>query len=356
MPKPDTTAQTGPKTLLLSVVLPVRNEERHLARVIGELQAQSLPRSQYEIIVVDGMSTDKTRDVVAKLQVDDPDIVLLDNLAGLSGAARNIGARHARSSHVLFVDGHCRILSERMLESVVQAFAGGARCVSRPQPLVPENGDAFQHAVSLARQSFLGHNSGSRIYSDGAQWCSPLSAGCGYERSLYLELGGIDERFDAGEDLEFNLRVDRMGIQARHEQDFAVAYMPRKSLINLFRQIYRYGYGRAMMAQKHPGSITPAAIGLALLSALAICLPLVGIIHSAALTFWAGLTVLHVGAVALDSALVTVRRQPSQFFRVMLCLLAIHHGAGLGYLAGMTGGPNWSHPPPECTKKTAVSS
>jgi len=356
MPMPDTTAHPNSDALLLSVVLPVRNEEQHLARVIGELQAQSLPRDRYELIVVDGMSTDRTREVVAELQVDDPEIQLLDNPAGLSGAARNVGARFARASHVLFVDGHCRILSERMLESVVEAFAAGARCVSRPQPLVPENGDKFQAAVALARQSFLGHNSGSRIYSGSAEWCSPLSAGCGYERSLYLELGGIDERFDAGEDLEFNLRVDRMGIQARHEQDFAVAYMPRKSLTDLFRQIYRYGYGRAMMAQKHPRSITPAALGLALLSALAICLPLVGLVHSAALVAWGALTVLHVGAVALDSALVAIKHQPTQFFRILFCLLAIHHGAGLGYLAGMTGGPKWSHPPPECSKKTAVSS
>jgi len=351
---PESAAQTNPTPLFLSVVLPVRNEERHIARVIGELQAQSLPHDRYELIVVDGMSTDRTRDVVMDLQASDPRIRLLDNPAGLSGAARNVGARFALGSHILFIDGHCSIVSERMLEGVVEAFASGARCVSRPQPLIAEGDNAFQTAVSLARQSYLGHNSGSRIYSGDAQWCSPLSAGCGYERSLYLELGGIDERFDAGEDLEFNLRVERMGIQAWHEQEFAVAYMPRSSLTALFRQIYRYGYGRAMMTRKHPGSLSPAALGLAVLSMLALCLPLVGLIHPAALAVWTLLTITHIGAIALDSAIVTLRRQPSQFFRVMICLLAIHHGAGLGYLSGATGGPAWSHPPPKCLRKTAL--
>jgi len=327
------------------VVLPVRNEERHIARILHELQAQSVTPDAVEFIVADGMSSDRTREIVLEMGREDPRIRLVDNPAGRSGPARNAGAAHARAPYVLFVDGHCHILSPTMLADVMDAFAAGARCISRPQPLMAEAGHDFQTAVSLARTSFLGHNTGSLIYNDGDRWCSPLSAGCGYELGLYRELGGVDEEFDAGEDLEFNLRVERAGVQARHSDRFAVGYLPRADLLALFRQIYRYGYGRARMARKHRGGVTPAAAALSVLSLLAVVLPVLGLIHPWA--WWAfGLAgLVHGGAVFIAAGQVTLRRRPDLFATVVMCLLAIHHGAGLGYLSGWLGGPAWTHAP-----------
>lgn len=337
----------GPGAPRLSVVLPVRNEERHIGRVLDELQRQDIPRDAVELIVVDGMSSDRTREIVLDLQRRDDRIRLLDNPAGRSGPARNVGARHARAPYLLFVDGHCRILSPTMLADVLAAFEAGARCLSRPQPLLAESGHDFQTAVSLARGSVLGHNTGSLIYNGGDHWCSPLSAGCGYERALYLELGGVDEDFDAGEDLEFNLRVERAGVRARHSDAFAVGYLPRGSLPALFRQIYRYGYGRALMARKHEGGVTPAALGLSLLTLLTLTLPLLGFVHPAAWLALGALAAVHGGAVFLAAASVTLKRRPDLFATVAVCLVAIHHGAGLGSLSGWLGGPTWSHPPTE---------
>jgi len=348
--------QPEPTTPRLSVVLPVRNEERHIARVLGELQAQTIPRDQVEFIVVDGMSTDRTRAVVEQLQRDDPRIRLLDNPSVRSGPARNVGAYHANAPYVLFVDGHCRILSPSMLADVLAAFENGARCVSRPQPLLAEAGDDFQTAAALARNSFLGHNTGSLIYNDGDSWCSPLSAGCGYETALYRELGGVDEDFDAGEDLEFNLRVERAGVQARHSDAFAVGYLPRGDLVALFRQIYRYGYGRARMARKHSGGITPAAVALSLLSLLALGLPVLGLAHPWAWWAFGLLGLVHGAAVFVAAGQATLRRRPDLFATVVLCLLAIHHGAGLGYASGWLGGPPWTHAPREARHRDLQAS
>lgn len=328
----------------LSVVLPVRNEEAHLPRVLDDLLGQSLETSAYELLVVDGMSDDGTRDLVERYATTHGNIRLLDNPGRLSGRARNVGAAAAAAPYVLFVDGHCRILSDTMLADVLAAFESGARCVSRPQPLMPEHDQPFQQAVSLARSTPLGHYAGSRIYSDEDGLCSPLSAGCGYERKLYEELGGVDESFDAAEDLEFNLRVERAGVKARHSEAFAVGYVPRSSWRALFRQIYRYGYGRARTARKHPGTFSPLVGMLSLMIVVMAVLTVAASFHPAFAVLWASLILAYGSAVGL-SALWGARNAPGLWFSVASALAAVHLGGGLGYLMGLLGGPSLSQAP-----------
>jgi len=339
----DTSATPAPK---LSVILPVRNEEHHIGRVLDELLGQSLPEHECEFLVVDGMSTDRTREIVDEIASRHPSVRLIDNPGCLSGRARNIGVSHATSPYVLFIDGHCRILSDFMLASVLHAFEGGARCISRPQPLMADPGERFQKAVTLARSTALGHYTGSEIYHAQEHWCSPLSAGCGYERGLYLELGGIDEDFDAAEDLEFNLRVERHGVEALHGQEFAVGYLARDSWLSLFRQLYRYGYGRARTARKHPASFSPLVGLLSFFVLMLGVLPLASVAVPVLGLLWIAVAAGYMGLV-LASSVWGARSHPSLTIPVAGALTAIHIGGGLGYLMGLTGGPSWCHAPPK---------
>lgn len=337
----------------LSVILPVRNEGAHLGAVLRQLTEQTLDADRYELLVVDGMSEDCTREVVAPFMASHPGIRILENPRGLSSSARNIGVKNARAPYVLFVDGHCHVESPRMLEAVCAAFARGERCVSRPQPLIADENSHYQKAVSLARSSWLGHYTGSKIYSEEDRHCSPLSAGCGYERALYLELGGIDERFDAGEDLEFNLRVHKHGVEAYHAQDFAVGYHPRGSFRALFRQLYRYGFGRARMALKHPQTLSPLAGALALLGLWLFVLPLAGIFWPQVLWPWGVGTAAYLAGTGLLAAKLARDHGPRMILRTWSCFPAIHVGAGFGYIMGLVGGPSWHHAP-RCTQNEPV--
>ncbi|MBC8426170.1 glycosyltransferase [bacterium] len=328
----------------LSVIVPVRNESHHIRDVLEQLLAQSLDQAHFEIIVVDGMSTDDTREIVLSMAETHPLIRLIENPAGLSGCARNLGVEAARATYVLFVDGHCRICSPDMLASVLKAFRDGALCVSRPQPLIREDVYNFQAAAAAARTSWLGHHTGSQIYTADDHLCSPLSAGCGYKRDLYREMGGIDESFDAGEDLEFNLRVHQRGIYAHHSRDFEVGYFPRGSSRALFRQLYRYGSGRAHMARKHPRQFSPLSTALMLLVLWILLMPLAIPFWGPALRLWGAPTLLYAVGITSLSAWLALRQNVSWPLTVS-AFLASHFGAGLGYLSGLVGGPRWSHSP-----------
>jgi succinoglycan biosynthesis protein ExoA len=248
----------------ISVIVPVRNEEGFVEETLRPLFSQDYDPSRFEVIVVDGDSTDATRDIVTRLQQRHPQLKLLTNPRRLSSAARNIGVRDSRGEFVVVIDGHSDIDNPHYLREVADAFArSGADCLGRPQPLDATGATGLQHAIAAGRASRLGHHPASFIYSDHEQLVPPQSVAVAYRRSVFDRVGHFDESFDACEDVEFNHRVDRAGLTCFFTPRIRVRYHPRASLRGLFRQLVRYGRGRARLLCKHPetlsiGSLVPA--------------------------------------------------------------------------------------------------
>ncbi len=239
----------------LSVVLPVLDEARFLPGTLDRLLDQSLDPVRYELLVVDGGSTDGTREIVRRYEASHSQVRLLDNPARRSSAGRNVGWRAARGEFVLFVDGHVYLPGRDLLQDCLRAFEAGRQVLARPQPLDPPGLTPFQRSVALARASWLGHQAGSQIFNEREGEVDPSSSGAGYSRALLEQLGGYDERFDACEDVEFNERVKARGLMALTSPRFAVKYYPRADLGSLWRQVERYGRGRARLWRKHPATL-----------------------------------------------------------------------------------------------------
>ena len=106
--KPATTGtlKTHMNTIAASVVVPIRNEEKYIATCLQSLLQQSLPCDSYEIIVVDGRSSDRSREIVERIQRDFPNVRCLDNPAAIAPVAMNIGIRDARGKVIIRADGH----------------------------------------------------------------------------------------------------------------------------------------------------------------------------------------------------------------------------------------------------------
>ncbi len=263
LPEPDI-----PASPTISVVLPVLDEEADISGLLEMLLGQQEPPGGFEVLVVDGGSRDRTREIVNAVGARDPRVRLLDNPAVRSSAGRNVGAWAARGEYVLFVDGHCGLPRPDHLQRLVEIFrATGAACLCRPQPLLDLAGGAWGAAIAAARHSWLGHNPGSDIYRESPGVTDPRSAGAAYRRAVILELGGYDERFDACEDVEFNHRVARAGLLAYRHPDLRLQYRPRTTLSGLYRQMRRYGRGRAHLLARHPGVIPWALVALTLVVA-----------------------------------------------------------------------------------------
>ena len=324
------------------MVLPLLNEERDIGRVLDELGRQQAPPNGFEVLVADGGSEDATRAIVARRSAAWPALRLLENPRRLSSAGRNVGARAACGRYILFLDGHCALPREDYLQRLVSLFEEtGAACLVRPQPLNRLVAGDWARAIAAARHSRWGHAPGSDIYGGAPGFTDPRSAGAAYRRERLIALGGYDERFDACEDVEFNHRLAAAGDSAYRHPDLAVAYRPRASLGGLWRQMVRYGRGRARLMARHPRFVPwpllgLSGIGLALLAG-AFWAPRIAATTVAA---GAALWLLLVGAESIR-----LGRASGGALRVALSLATIQAGLLAGFWRGLPDYPRFRRAP-----------
>ena len=318
----------------ISVIVPVRNEERSVRHTLQQLLTQNYPADRFEVLVADGRSTDATREAVRTAAAAAPNVTLLDNPRRWSSAGRNTAVRAARGDVVVLIDGHCELDNPNYLADLAAAFdRSGADCVGRPQPLDVAGATPLQRAVAAARSSPLGHHPDSFIYSSFEAFVKPQSVAVAYRRWVFDRVGLFDESFDACEDVEFNHRVDRAGLRCFFTPRVAVRYHPRATLAGLCRQMARYGRGRVRLLRKHPetfglGCFVPAAFvaGIVVGAGAAWLSPWLAALY-------AGATGLYVLVVALASLVIAVKaRDPRLLPWLPLVFLAIHFGAGTGIL------------------------
>lgn len=317
----------------VSVIVPVLNEARAIAPALRALLTQDFPRDEFEVIVADGGSADETVPIVRRLQGEFPNLKLVFNPGRRSSAGRNTALRHARMDVAVVVDGHCTLPDDQYLRKVAEAFAdSGADSLGRPQPLAAPDPSPFQRAVGAARASKLGHNPDSDIFSDEAKFVPPQSTAVAYTRAVFHRVGLFDERFDACEDVEFNHRVEAAGLTCYFTPAVKVVYHPRSSFGGLFYQLSRYGMGRARLAFKYPGSLTPPAV----VPPLWVIWVLLGWVFALVVPYagwlWLGSLALY-ATVLCGAAVMLSRGQPRGVGRrIPGVFAAIHFGFAWGFL------------------------
>jgi len=305
------------------------------------LARQDYPAERFEIIVIDGMSADRTREAIQSFAQEHPgvDVRLLENPGRLSSRARNIGIRAAKGRMIAVIDGHVYIPNHQLFSSIEELREkSGALCLSRPAPLdVPQIDTGTAYWIAMARKNWLGHSRHSYIYSDFEGFIDPMSSGFAYDRSVFDAVGYFDESFDAAEDVEFHYRLKMAGISAYTSPRLLIYSYPRTTFSGLFQQQMRYGTGRARLVDKHPGAFSKETIVptmILLFIAITIALNAIPDMPRAIqLPFLTG-TCMY-GLLLLGAALVQAMRQGHVFmaFPVALAICITHIGLGWGFLA-----------------------
>ncbi len=320
--------------LFISVVVPIRNEERFIASTLDALLEQDYPEDAFEILVVDGESTDATREVVGGYVERFSNVHLLANPKKWSSAARNIGVASAQGDAIVIVDGHCEFVDNNYMKNVEKAFQRkDIACLGRPQCLDVSSGSPLQQAIASARSSRLGHHPDSFIYSSDEQLVPAHSVAVAYRKSVFDTVGTFDESFDACEDVEFNHRVDKAGLSCLLAPKILLRYYPRASLKGLFRQMGRYGRGRVRLFRKHKETLSLKSF----IPAVFICFLVLGAIASVlvpVLRLPYFLVIATYGTVVMYvSATTAIKERKLRLLWLLPCVFgAIHFGAGYGSL------------------------
>ena len=217
---------------MISVIVPTFNEEEGVEACLKSLCDQTLPRDQYEIIVVDGNSKDKTREIAEKYA----DKVFIQTSKKVGGA-RNDGAMAAKYDILATTDADC-FLPRDWLEKILADFAkypDASTIYGIVYPLEP----GIKHKLSL-----LGYNIVSRIgYWTGTIYMT-LGCNTAFRKDLFME-AGMYITADAGDDFEIARRMKKYG-RVRLDTNLKVGFSMRRYIeFGAKKSIYQWLYNVA---------------------------------------------------------------------------------------------------------------
>lgn len=296
----------------VTVAVPVLDEEQHLPALLRCLAAQTYGPI-IEVLVIDGGSTDRTRELAAA----DPRVRLLDNPRRIQAVALNLALAEAQGDVFVRVDGHCEVAPDYVARAVDALERTGAAMVGGG--LRPVASGWLGSGIAAAMTSPLGAGPARFHVGGDASWVDTVYLGA-YRTALARELGGYAE-VAANEDAEFAYRMGRRG-GIWFDPSIRSTYVPRQSLPGLVRQFYRYGRARAVTVRRHPGSLAVRQLAAPAL-VVGLCSPWRRTVARAYTVAWAG-------AVAHRAA-----QQPETTAGFALALPAMHVSWGLGFLRGL---------------------
>ena len=235
----------------ISVILPVLNEEAHLAESVSAILTQDY-KGVFEIILALGPSRDQTNAIAAELAARDSRIKLVMNPTGKTAAGLNLAIAASVSAVIVRVDGHAKIPDNYLSLAVSILRESGA--VNVGGVMAAEGVSKFEIAVSRAMRSPLGVGA-SRFHTGGeAGEVDTVYLGA-FRREAVNAVGGFDERYTRAQDWELNHRLRKNGGKIYFDPRLQVTYRPRPNLSKLAKQYFQYGRWRRVVSRSHPGTV-----------------------------------------------------------------------------------------------------
>lgn len=232
------------------VVIPVLNEAAHIEACVRSLMAGDARLTEAAFIVADGGSTDRTREIVAELRAEFPNLRLLANPKKLQSAAVNLAAREAGQGRRILVRCDAHAIYPAGYVMLVADSLGSRGVASVVVPMDAAGKTCFQKANAWIVDTPLG--SGGSAHRGGRKsMFVDHGHHAGFDLQAFLQVGGYDETFSHNEDAEFDTRLRQAGGKIYLDADIRLTYLPRATMGSLARQYFNYGKGRARTLMKH---------------------------------------------------------------------------------------------------------
>ena len=319
---------------MLSVIVPIYQEEKYIYKCIDSMLSQDYPKDDLEIILVDGMSKDRTREIVATYTAKYPFIRMIDNPERIAPCAMNRGIKEAKGDIIMRLDAHVyypknyfSLLVEKLNE-LPGAENVGALCNTLPV----NDSITAQSIAAVLSSSFGMGNSHFRVGADKEMEVDTVPFGC-FHRSIFDKVGLYDEELVRNQDDELNARIIKAGGKIYLIPQLVCEYYARDTAKKVYKMFYQYGVFKPLVNKKlgSPATVRqffPLFFVLGLLVGPVVCLFL-------PVLWWAYFAVIMLWFILATSFSLKDSKSLKRILTQNWIYFVVHFGYGWGYIVGI---------------------
>lgn len=319
---------------MLSVIVPIYQEEKYISKCIDSMLSQDYPKDDLEIILVDGMSKDRTREIVATYTAKYPFIRMIDNPERIAPCAMNRGIKEAKGDVIIRLDAHVyypknyfSLLVEKLNE-LPGAENVGALCNTLPV----NDSITAQSIAAVLSSSFGMGNSHFRVGADKEMEVDTVPFGC-FHRSIFDKVGLYDEELVRNQDDELNARIIKAGGKIYLIPQLVCEYYARDTAKKVYKMFYQYGVFKPLVNKKlgSPATVRqffPLLFVLGLLVGPVVCLFL-------PVLWWAYFAVIMLWFILATSFSLKDSKNLKRILTQNWIYFVVHFGYGWGYIVGI---------------------
>lgn len=225
----------------VAIVIPTLNEERFISRCLNSIIKQTYEFEKMDVMIIDGGSNDKTKDIVAEYQKSHQNIRFIENKKKIQSVAFNIGIKKSTAPYIIRLDAHAEYDSEyiylciKNLKDDKKRGNVGGRC-----NILPFNQSIWAQTNAILNHSRFGIGGAAFRVSNEAHNTDSVPFGA-FPRKIIEKIGGMREDLPRGEDNEYNSRIRKAGYKIFFDPNIISSYFARPTLGASCKQMYANG-------------------------------------------------------------------------------------------------------------------
>jgi glycosyltransferase involved in cell wall biosynthesis len=317
----------------VSVLVPVYNEEKHIAGCLDSIGAQSYPKDSLEVFVIDGCSTDNTKRIVEGYSEEHPFIRVLDNPEKIVPTALNIGIEASKGDVIIRMDAHAFYDRDYIAKCVETLRTADAYNVGGPIVTLPGDDTPRAKAIALATSHPFGVGNSKFRVSREAEYVDTVTFGA-FKRKIFDRVGLFNEKLVRNQDIEFNSRIRKSGGKIFLNPEIRSYYYNRSTFKDLWRQNFKNGIWNVFTETVNSGTLSVRHFVPFVFTSSLIASIVLAPLHRAGIFIF----LLIAGSYLLANVLFAFRIGLKHDLKIMLLLpavfLTLHFSYGFGSIVG----------------------
>src|SRR5438270_6107487 len=328
---------TSKSSITVSIVIPMRNEEKYIGRCLESILANDFPTEEMEILVADGRSTDRSKEIVAEFARSYPQIRLVDNGNKIVPPGLNAAIRQSGGRYIVRMDAHSEYPPNYISACVHELSKGTADVVGGRLITRAGAGTLSAQAIALLSQHPFGvGNSGFRLGWQG-RYVDTVPFGA-FRREVFERVGLFREALVRHQDFEMNARIRRAGGKIFLSPTIFLNYYNLPTIPRMLRRGFHDGLWVGRAWTRYPITFCwRHSAPLALFSGILVPLLLGKLIHGAPIVSLL-IVGLYLTLMLVSSLQIAMRHGLAMFAVLPPLFLAFHAVCAAGIVSGLASG------------------